>query len=328
MYFYSILLYKSLMSNEFDPKKIIDFSKNYYEILGISQEELPKGKTRDDKVHLSKILETAFRKKARVCHPDFGGSNEAFLDIVRARRILEDHMLKKIYDQGYFEEFNVDGVSSGLGLNVDWTKIGTYRKGTPEDTIGFNIFLKLCERKAELDIVPAFFPESNEHNYEWDWVINKTKLVLSIVNDEDEVLRLTSGTDVNESLPFKIYLCIPRANLVMRRDNQEVVSPFGKTMINGLIQHVSYSDITFLETTRLDRAMDYLENEFEKDLSDYKDGKNLEKFLDNKISSTKWMNSDEMKKYDNNILGQILNMRAYVIEENKNAADFLDNLPE
>jgi len=44
------------MSNEFDPKKIIDFSKNYYEILGISQEELPKGKSRDDKVHLSKIL--------------------------------------------------------------------------------------------------------------------------------------------------------------------------------------------------------------------------------------------------------------------------------
>jgi len=67
--------------DSFNPNKIIDFSKNYYEILGISQEELPKGKTRDDKVHLSKILETAFRKKARVCHPDFGGSNEAFLDI-------------------------------------------------------------------------------------------------------------------------------------------------------------------------------------------------------------------------------------------------------
>lgn len=316
------------MSTEFDPKKIIDFSKDYYEILNISKNELPKGNSRDDKVHLSKILESAFRKRARVCHPDFGGSNEAFLDIVRARRILEDPMLKKIYDQGYFEEFNVENV--GLGLDVDWTKIGTYRKGTPEDTIGFNIFLKLCENKEKLDLVPAFFPESNEHNYEWDWVLKntKTKLALSIVNDESEVLRLTSGSDVNDSLPFKIYLCIPRANLVMKRDNKEVVSPFGKTMINGSIQQVSYSDITFLETTRLDKAMDYIENEFEKDLSDYRDGKNLEKFLDNKPSSTKWMNSDEMKKYDNDILSQILNMRAYVIEENKNAADFLDNLPE
>lgn len=315
------------MSTEFDPKKIIDFSKDYYEILNISKNELPKGNSRDDKVHLSKILETAFRKKARVCHPDFGGSDEAFLDIVRARRILEDPMLKKIYDQGYFEEFNVEGV--GLGLDVDWTKIGTYRKGTPEDTIGFNIFLKLCENKENLNLIPAFFPESNEHNYEWDWVLkgSKTKLALSIVNDESEVLRLTSGSDINDSLPFKIYLCIPRANLILRRDNQEILSPFGKTMVNGYIQHATYSDVTFLETTRLDKAMDYLENQFESDLDDYRNGK-LDRFVDNKNSSTKWMNSDEMKKYDSNILGQILNMRAYVIERDEKAADFLDNLPE
>lgn len=315
------------MSTEFDPKKIIDFSKDYYEILNISKNELPKGNSRDDKVHLSKILETAFRKKARVCHPDFGGSDEAFLDIVRARRILEDPMLKKIYDQGYFEEFNVEGV--GLGLDVDWTKIGTYRKGTPEDTIGFNIFLKLCENKENLNLIPAFFPESNEHNYEWDWVLkgSKTKLALSIVNDESEVLRLTSGSDINDSLPFKIYLCIPRANLILRRDNQEILNPFGKTMVNGYIQHATYSDVTFLETTRLDKAMDYLENQFESDLDDYRNGK-LDRFVDNKNSSTKWMNSDEMKKYDSNILGQILNMRAYVIERDEKAADFLDNLPE
>lgn len=317
------------MSNEFDPKKIIDFSKNYYEILGISQEELPKGKSRDDKVHTSKILESAFRKKARVCHPDFGGSKEAFLDIVRARRILEDPMLKKIYDQGYFEDFNVENVGSGLGLDVDWTKIGTYRKGTPEDTIGFSIFLKLCERKEELGIVPAFFPESNEHNYEWDWVINKTKLVLSIVNDEDEVLRLTSGSDIEESLPFKIYLCVPRANLIMKRDNQEILTPHGKTLVNGFIKQVSYSDITFLETTKLDTAMEYINNQFKDDLRDYLGGKNLEKFVDTKTpSSTKWMNSDEMKKFDQNILSQILNMRAYEIVDDENAADFLDKLPD
>jgi len=317
------------MSNEFDPKKIIDFSKNYYEILGVLQEELPKGKSRDDKVHTSKILESAFRKKARVCHPDFGGSKEAFLDIVRARRILEDHMLKKIYDQGYFEDFNVEGVGSGLGLDIDWTKIGTYRKGTPEDTIGFSIFLKLCERKEELGIVPAFFPESNEHNYEWDWAMNKTKLVLSIVNDEDEVLRLTSGSDIEESLPFKIYLCIPRANLVMKRDNQEIITPHGKTLVNGFIKQVSYSDITFLETTKLDTAMEYITNHFKDDLSDYLMGKNLEKFADTKTPlSTKWMNSDEMKKFDQNILSQILNMRAYEVVDDEKAADFLDKLPD
>ena len=35
------------MSNEFDPKKIIDFSKNYYEILEIEKTDLPSGKSRD-----------------------------------------------------------------------------------------------------------------------------------------------------------------------------------------------------------------------------------------------------------------------------------------
>ena len=91
------------MSNEFDPKKIIDFNKNYYEILDINKLDLPSGKSRDERVKTSQILESAFRKRAGKCHPDFGGSNEAFLDIVRARRILEDPILKKIYDQGFFD---------------------------------------------------------------------------------------------------------------------------------------------------------------------------------------------------------------------------------
>ena len=151
------------MSNEFDPKKIIDFSKNYYEILEIEKIDLPSGKSRDERVKTSQILENAFRKRARKCHPDFGGSNEDFIDIVRARRILEDPILKKIYDQGFFDEFTVENLESDF--EVDWSKIGTYRKGTPEDTIGFSLFLKLCEQKEALNIVPAFYPTSNEHNY-------------------------------------------------------------------------------------------------------------------------------------------------------------------
>ena len=63
------------MSKEFDPKKIIDFSKDYYNILGLIKETLPKGKNRQDKIELSKMLEVAFRKMSRKKHPDFGGSN-------------------------------------------------------------------------------------------------------------------------------------------------------------------------------------------------------------------------------------------------------------
>jgi len=231
------------MTNEFDPKKIIDFDKDYYEILGLQKLDFPFGKSRADVIKTSEILEKAFRVKARKCHPDFGGSNEAFLDIVRARRILEDPLLRKIYDQGFFEEYTL--VDENDSFKVDWAKIGTYRKGTPEDTIGFSLFLQLCDEKKDLGIIPAFFPTTNEHNYEWDFVIegqDKTKLVISIVNDENEVLRLTSNEDLEKALPFKIYICIPKANLVFVREENSVLSPDGKTLVNGNITKAEYND--------------------------------------------------------------------------------------
>jgi hypothetical protein len=315
------------MSNEFNPKKIIDFEKDYYEILGISKESFPNGKNRQAKIKSSEILEAAFRKKARTCHPDFGGSKEAFLDIVRARRILEDPLLKGIYDQGYFEEVSFESEESGF--EVDWSKVGTYRKGTPEDTIGFSLFLKICDNKENLRLVPAFFPSSLDHNYEWDWVIKEKnlKLVISIVNDENEVLRLTSGEDVNNSLPFKIYICIPRASLNMSRGNNQVLSPDGKTMIHGNITNVSYSDYTFLETTNLDTANHYIDNILESDLLLFMSGENLQKFLPVTTGKqTKWLDSEQLKKYDNGKLSEILNMRSFEIVNDERAADFLDKI--
>ena len=82
-----------------------DFDKDYYEILGIDKTSFPSGKTRENKIAITRLLEKAFRQRARKCHPDFGGSNEAFLNLVRARRILEDPLLKKIFDQGQFFSF-------------------------------------------------------------------------------------------------------------------------------------------------------------------------------------------------------------------------------
>jgi hypothetical protein len=53
------------MSNEFDPKKIIDFEKDYYDILGLQKLDFPTGKSRADVIKTSEILEKAFRVKAR-----------------------------------------------------------------------------------------------------------------------------------------------------------------------------------------------------------------------------------------------------------------------
>lgn len=312
--------------NDCDPKKIIDFSKNYYEILSLDKNDFPKGKSREDKIRISKILEVAFRKKARTCHPDFGGSKDAFLDIVRARRILEDDLLRKIYNQGYFEESKI--VDDITGFEIDWSKIGTYRKGTPEDTIGFSLFVKLCQNKEKFDLTPAFFPKTNEHNYVWDLVINKknnSKVAISIVNDESEVLRLTSGDKIENSLPFKIYICIPRANVSMVRDKDMQTSPDGKIMAHASIKYISYQDIDLLETTILEEAHNYIETKIQQDLQDYREGKIKPKKLEN---DTQWLDSEKLKEFDKQKLSEILNLKSFVYQNKENASDFIDQLPE
>ncbi len=321
------------MSDVFDPKKIIDFSKDYYAILNLSKNDLPFGSDRKSKIELTNKLDQSFRKMARVCHPDFGGSKEAFLDIVRARRIIEDPILRKIYDQGEFTEV-IQNSESNSGFEVDWTKIGTYRKGTTEDTVGYSLFLSLCERKTELDIIPAFIPDNNEHNYEWDFVLNNQnqsqkiiKVVISIVNDESEVLRLTSGNDVKDSLPFKIYVCIPKVGVRYIRDDTKIVSPFGNILRNGSIKSVEYNDHHFLETTSLDEAKEYLKsNQFKLDLDDFRINGSNQKHTSK--SDNTWMNKDEMKKFDAEQLGFILSMKTFVPEANESAADFLEKLGE
>ena len=314
------------MSNEFDPKKIIDFEKDYYEILGLQKLDFPSGKSRADVIKTSEILEKAFRVKARKCHPDFGGSNEAFLDIVRARRILEDPLLRKTYDQGFFEEYST--INENDSFKVDWAKIGTYRKGTPEDTIGFSLFLKLCANKTNLKLIPAFFPTTNEHNYEWDFVIEgqeKTKLVISIVNDENEVLRLTSNKDVEKALPFKIYICIPKANLVFLREENSVLTPEGKTLVNGNITKAAYNDLDLLETTNLNAAIKYIESQIRTDLNKFKNGE-LKPAV--KANQAKMMESEEMKQFDKEKLAEILNIRKFIYNNDENAAEFLNNIDD
>jgi curved DNA-binding protein CbpA len=299
--------------DSFDPNKIIDFSKNYYEILGINSEDLPNGKNRAAKVECSNILDKAFRNKARTCHPDFGGTKEAFLDIVRARRILEDPYLRDIYDgKEQKPEFE-----NNTEFTVDWSKIGNYRKGTPEDTVGFSLFFEIIELKEKLQIVPAFIPKSADHNYEWDFALaeQKVKLSLSIVNDEDEVLRLTDSSKMEESLPFKIYVCIPRASLTISKNE-------------GSVQ-AAYNDYNLLETTSLNAAKEYISIGLEKDLELFRSGelqiKKREE--DKKNNQSNWVSGDKMKTIDKSQLDYIMKLKSFNVTPDEKGADFLDNLP-
>ncbi len=140
-------------------------------------------------------------------------------------------------------------------------------------------------------------------------------------------MRLTSGDAVKESLPFKIYICIPKVGVRYVRDNNKVVNPFGNVIANGSIKRVEYNDHHFLETTSLEEAKQYINSEkFKTDIDDFRtNGSNQDN--SNKQDSV-WMNKDDMKKYDSEQLKLILSMKSFVTEEDEKAADFLDNLGE
>jgi hypothetical protein len=323
------------MSNQpFDPDKIIDYTKDYYTILGLERGCLPEGNSRNDKIKTSEILETAFRTKARKAHPDFGGSKEQFLDIVRARRILEDQMLRKIWESGGQDKprFVEDGTDQ---FEVDWSKIGTYRKGTPEDTVGYGLFLDIADQKKELNLVPAFYPTTPEDNYQWDFVLTdkNVKLAVAVVNDENEVLRLTSGDQIEESLPFKIFICIPRGSLYLMRDQDtHFQGPHGKTITNGQLLGAAYSDYNLLETTSLKEAHEYIQpgGKLHKDLEAFRDGSMIREKAkqDTTNRQQSWVSSQTMKDIDREQLKAIMRMRSFEVVKDDKAADFLENLPD
>jgi len=86
-------------------------------------------------------------------------------------------------------------------------------------------------------------------------------------------LRLTDSNNIEENLPFKIYICIPKTGLSFQRQDNMIVNNDGKIMANGQIMAVSYNDQNLLESTTLDVAHKYIQESLEEDLLLFRDGK-------------------------------------------------------
>ena len=159
--------------------------------------------------------------------------------------------------------------------------------------------------------------------------IKNLKLVISIVNDEAEVLRLTNGDKISESLPFKIYICCPKVGVKYIREQNQIVAPTGRIMANGAIKKVAYNDHIFLETTSLDEAKNYLDSDkFKEDLYDFKTNGSNQDNVTKKLDENTWMNQEEMKNHDAQLLQKILKMKSFSLEEDEHGADFLENLSD
>jgi hypothetical protein len=85
------------------------------------------------------------------------------------------------------------------------------------------------------------------------------------------------------------------------------------------------NDLDLLETTNLNTAINYIENKLSIDLQMFNDG-TLK--VETKVVETKWLDSNELKKFDKQSLSSILNMRSFEVVEDEKAADFLSGIKD
>lgn len=323
---------------KFDPDKLIDYSQDYYAILGLAREDVPvvRVKTNDqkqDQLLVTAIVTNAYRKAVRKAHPDAGGSDEQFRLVIQAQMILEDPWLRAMSDSGGRDRLKM--VEGGSAMEVDWEQLGSYRQGTEADTTGYSLFVSLCQRAESLGLVPAFFPTLETHTYEWDWAIpdKESKLAMALVYDLDDVIRLTHGDALEESLPFKIHIFIPRGALYFMRDDDEWYEYEDGTVdkVRGKLRVAEYSDHLLLETTLLAEARAFLApgGKLDWNLALFRDGKlqEAQAQLDRKNKQQKWVSTKQMKEIDTDAIKSIMRSQTFQLVPDDAGADFIEEMP-
>lgn len=326
-----------------DIGRLIEFTVDYYDVLGLTRDQVPCGSTREERMAASATLDRAYRAMCRRFHPDFHPEElreemeGKFKSVVRAHTILSHPLWRRVYDAGGAEDLPRTVEFDGKRMEVDWDHLGNYAAGTSADSVGYGLFFAVCERADELRIVPAFHPSGPEHNYEWDWVVRRdssddrpVKMALSLVPDEDDVLRLTSGVDVETSLPFKIYVCLPRAFVHFLRAESEVYEVRGKSVeYKGAPQVAQYVDLELLETTDLSVAHDFLCGDgLSVALDRFRSGEleQEQRERDRASGSLNWVGTDAVKKVDADVLKSVLRIKTSQTQYDPHAADFLERL--
>ena len=316
---------------------------DYYEILGVRPDQFPTGDSFEEKQELALLLNLAYQDRmlsGEYCHADLGGDDSKFMLLVRAHTVLSDSHIRRFYDAGGGEDFVYADDATG-DFGVDWDELGTWREGTTADTTGRGLFRTVYLERETLGLIPAFYPTDEKHSYEWDFVIKDSpiegaKVAISIVHDETEVLRLTSGQDLKDSLPFKIYICIPRAQLMFQRGAEEEVvyedGSIDEYKMRGTIHAAAYSDYNLLETTKLAEARAYIASggQLEKDMAAFRDGTLVKEqtVRDKTELELKFVEKSEMNQKDADAYRSLLWKLQFKTRRNEQAAQVLNNLPD
>lgn len=261
---------------------VIEFDADYYGALGLNRNNLFPGKTLFEKQQNAKMIHGAYLSQAALWHPDrhwTGDSpeptrherTEMFKKIVKSHSVLSDQTLKQIYDKGE-SAVNEDDSANPI-CEINWNEVGCFQNDSVENTIGSIVFRTMCDMLGNM-VTGVLEPEDeNFHNYVWEMYLDGrsqiSPLTLSVVHDEEEVLRLTSSDKVEASLPFKLYIFFPsnKSSLIFQDD-----ATAGEQTIVGL----RHEDVDLYEGTNFEDVLVYVKNKMIEDINTTLAGGTLE----------------------------------------------------
>lgn len=293
---------------------------DFYEFLGLDRLTLPAPSSKEDRLKLKLILDDRFKHLAPKMHPDRGGSNELFKLLLRAVTVLGDEKLRAEYDGTNNESFN------NVDFKVDWEKYYTYSAGSLAADFGDIFSHKISEM---IGVSISFYPTQKEHGYNWvfDYKHNDKPLTMSLVYDEDEILHLTDGDEVEKSLPFKIHLFFPMDTLSVHYDHTTAMKVPGSSryVIMPIAKSIQYSDIVLISTTSDNNFLNYIENNICSDLNQISSGnyQNQDVDLDTKAGT----DQKTFRQQDLEMLNSIFKIKTQKLEEAPDGDQFINLIP-
>lgn len=294
---------------------------DYYEFLGLTREDLPRPDSKENRILLKEILDAKFRMLAPLVHPDRGGDSEQYKILLRAVTILGDDNLRKQYDGDSESELFVNA------FNIDWEKYFCYNPDSSAAIKGHEIAENI---KTITSANILFEPTKQEHGYNWifDLKYDNEYLTLSLVFNEKDILALTDGNDIDNSLPFKIYLYFPSSKLKMQLDyTSSVKIPNSeKYLINPKMKYVTFEDIALLQTTNYIKAIQYLQNQLLIDLEKIAKNEFIGEILPETVEK-RTATAEVMRAHDRQQLEEIFAIKTPKFVENNSADAFLQNIP-
>jgi curved DNA-binding protein CbpA len=166
--------------------------KSLYEILGVS----PDASTAE--------IRAAYRAKVKAVHPDTGGSNEAFSEVVLAYEILSDEHRRKQYDETGLMDDPGKAISSGAIAIVEGLINGLIQREDAKysDAVGLmcaDISTALKSKTSNIDVLEKrrqtlgdlknrFRTESLEKNILHDILDRKIEALTSALGAERLVI--------------------------------------------------------------------------------------------------------------------------------------------